>query len=127
MTMASNPDGPVDPEVTVIRFIGERGNTKALLVHYTCHATTTGDNFVSSEFPGVAMDYIEEYIGGSTVATYLQGFCGDGQPALIKDGIFYRGNDQDVYHLGQILGDEVLMVIKNPMEELQPTRIIAEL
>ncbi|BCV22319.1 neutral/alkaline non-lysosomal ceramidase N-terminal domain-containing protein [Moorella sp. Hama-1] len=126
MTMAPNPDGPTDPEVTVIRFVRETGSTKALLVHYACHATTTGDNFVSSEFPGIAMDYLEDKIGGTTVAAYLQGYCGDVRPALIRDGAFYRGDDQEVCRLGQTLGDEVLRVIQSQMEALQTSRIISQ-
>ncbi|MHB1654249.1 MAG: glucosamine-6-phosphate deaminase [Desulfitobacteriaceae bacterium] len=125
MTMAPNPDGPTDPEVTVIRFLSNSGTIKALLVHYTCHAATTGDNVVSSEFPGVAMDYVEEQLGGEIVAAYLQGFCGDVRPALIHNSAFYRGNDKEVCRLGQTLGNEVICIARGPMQALLQSSLVS--
>lgn len=123
--MAPNPDGPNDSEVTVIRFRTEAGNTKGLLVHFTCHPTTTGDNWVSAEFPGVSMDQVEQTHDGSPVSAYLQGCCGDLRPSLIHEEDFYRGNDQDVQRLGSTLADEVLAILKRPMQPLSPSPLAA--
>lgn len=118
--MAPNPDGPVDPEVTVIRYALSSGRTKALLVHYACHPTTSGDNAVSSEFPGLAMGLIEQQLGDGVVSAYLQGCCADVRPALVRDGEFYRGSDEDVRRIGQALASEVLAVLKRQMKLLSP-------
>lgn len=118
--MAPNPEGPVDPEVNVIRFCMDNGQPKAILVHYACHPTTTGDNLISSEFPGVAMELLEEQMGNGAVAVFLQGCCGDIRPALIQDQLFYRGTDKEVCRLGKTLADEVLTIMNRPMQPLRP-------
>ncbi|NOU94986.1 hypothetical protein GC093_17410 [Paenibacillus sp. LMG 31456] len=122
--MAPNASGPTDPAVTVTRFnklIG--GETKALLVHYTCHPTTTGDNDVSSEYPGIAMDLLENAFGGSAIAAFVQGFCADVRPALVEGESFFRGGDKDVVKLGRMLADEVLAVLGRPMT-LLPSAVL---
>jgi hypothetical protein len=121
--MAPNGEGPTDPEVNVIRFFSQEGKTKAIWVHYTCHPTTTGDNFISSEFPGVAMETVEKKLGGEVVAAYLQGCCGDIRPALIRDGEFFRGNDSHVKELGSELAQEVLYILRQPMKGLVPCKL----
>ena len=103
--MAPNPDGPADPECAIIQFITSEGREKALLVHATCHPTTTDARAVSSEFCGHAMARLDA--GRGSVAGFLQGFCGDVRPALIKDGEFYRGGQEEVRQLGDLLADAV--------------------
>jgi hypothetical protein len=105
--MAPNPEGPNDQSVTVIKFLtGDR--TKAMLVHATCHPTTMGGNVVSTEYPGVAMEGLESRF--NVVAGFLQGFCGDIRPAMIKNNAFYRGDQTDVERIGLSLLETVLMV-----------------
>ena len=119
--MAPSRDGPIDPECTVIRFQTLTGETKALLVHFTCHPTTTGGNSVHGEFCGVAMTIIEDRIGNSAIAGFLQGCCGDIRPALIRDDQFYRGGMEDVLRLGSELSGVVLKVLASPMQPCEPT------
>lgn len=114
--MAPNPNGPIDPECTVIRFQAPSGRTKAVLVHFTCHPTTTGINSVNSEYCGVAMTSIEEQIGGGVVAGFLQGCCGDTRPALTREGEFYRGSFEDVRRFGSELSTVVFNVLDSTME-----------
>ncbi|MED2974375.1 neutral/alkaline non-lysosomal ceramidase N-terminal domain-containing protein [Fictibacillus sp. B-59209] len=106
--MAPNPDGLVDNEVILVRFETHCQKTKALLIHYACHPTTTGNNHVSSEFPGIALEIVEMKIGNGCIAGYLQGCCGDIRPALIKGDAFYRGEEEDVKRLGSRLASTVL-------------------
>ncbi|TMV49585.1 hypothetical protein FE783_13885 [Paenibacillus mesophilus] len=115
-----NDEGPNDPEVTVVRFGTESGSTKGLLVHYTCHPSITSANSVSSEFTGVAMDLVEEQIGGgAAVSAFLQGYCGDIRANLVRDGVFCGGNDEDVRAQGNRLADAVLERLRLPMERLK--------
>ncbi|WP_010269822.1 neutral/alkaline non-lysosomal ceramidase N-terminal domain-containing protein [Paenibacillus senegalensis] len=125
MNMAPNPEGAADPEVTVIRMTATDGRIKGIWFHYTCHPTTTGDNWVTSEYPGAAMERLERQLGGQVIATFLQGYCGDIRPALIKDGQFFRGNDEDVKRLGRQLADEVIRVLDAPMQQLESASIQA--
>lgn len=118
-----NETGPVDPEVTVIRFINNNEHTKALFVHYTCHPVTTADPYVSAEFTGVAMNKVEEKLDGA-VSLFLQGCCGDTNidlspfnlPAAGK-----RGNEEHVEYFGNQLAQTVLEVMNKPMRQLEPT------
>lgn len=118
-----NENGPVDRDVNVIRFRNAEGRTKAILVHYTCHPTVSGENNVSSEFPGVAMERIEEELDDQAVSAYLQGCCGDVRPNLVLDGAFYRGGNREVHQLGLKLADEVLAVLHKPMQPLTGFRL----
>ncbi|NHN31647.1 neutral/alkaline non-lysosomal ceramidase N-terminal domain-containing protein [Paenibacillus agricola] len=117
--MAPNLEGFVDPDVNVIRLCASGGRTKGLLVHYACHPTTTGENVISSEFPGVAMELIEEKLGDGAISAYLQGCCADVRPALVRDGEFYRGGDDEVCRIGRALADEVLAIVQRPMKRLE--------
>lgn len=118
--MAPNLDGSNDQTVSVVRFCRNDRRVKAILLHATCHPTTTGDNRVSSEFPGYAMEHIEQYYqGDGTIAGFLQGFCGDVRPALIRDEQFFRGHDEDVQRIGMALAMEALRVLRTDMLPLQ--------
>lgn len=121
--MAPNIQGPVDSEVTVIRFRTRAGRTKGLFVHYTCHPTTTGDNEISSEYCGVAMDRIEQALGDDVVSAFLQGCCGDIRPELILDDTFYRGHRMEVDRFGSWLSEEVQRISSLPMIELTPVEL----
>lgn len=105
--MAPNPEGPIDPVVTVTRF--ERGGDRPplLLVHFTCHPTTSDQKRVSPDFPGTAMDLLESELGEGSVAAFLQGHCGDIRPALVKDGRFFRGTQDDIDRLAGELATAV--------------------
>ena len=109
--IAPNENGPVDRELTVLRYKSEfDGRTKALLVHYACHPVTTSDNLISSEFTGVAMEQLEQRIGGGAVCAYLQGSCGDINPDD-KD----MGGDAQVVMLGCRLANDVNKVLAEAM------------
>jgi hypothetical protein len=119
--MAPNEMGPTDPELNVFRFRTNSDKIKGVMAHYTCHPTTTGDNFISSEFPGIAMEQVERKLSPGTVASFLQGCCGDIRPALIREGNFYRGNDNDVQRLGEHLADAIEKVLLGDMQPVAPS------
>ncbi|WP_257348944.1 neutral/alkaline non-lysosomal ceramidase N-terminal domain-containing protein [Pseudalkalibacillus decolorationis] len=112
--MAPNDNGVVDPQVIILLIKNLSGKIKGVLIHYACHPTTTGENFVSSEFPGIAADKIEQSLGDQVIAGYLQGCCADIRPALVdkKNNKFYRGEHTDVKRLGNHLADCVLNAIQ---------------
>lgn len=117
--MAPNLNGVRDPELQVIAFHSLTGATRALIVHYTCHPTTSADNYVSPEFPGLAMQGLED-LEGLEVAMYLQGCCGDIRPSLIRDDSFYRGGDAEVCALGADLSQQVLSVLRGKLQACRP-------
>ena len=123
IVMAPNEDGPVDPEVTVILFRTSSGRIRAALVHHACHPTTTDDNFVSSEFPGVTAEMLEQRLDNQAVVMYLQGCCGDVRPALVANDEFYRGGVADVDRLGNTLAQKISPLLARPMRILAPCRL----
>lgn len=95
-----NPDGPKDSEVTVLRFVKQDGEAKAVLVHYTCHPVVSNENKVGPDFPGAMRSVLQPEVGGAVIG-FLQGCCGDQDPAF--DGEFRRGGDEDIADLGRQL------------------------
>ncbi|PYI55093.1 neutral/alkaline non-lysosomal ceramidase N-terminal domain-containing protein [Paenibacillus flagellatus] len=118
-----DPEGVMDPEVTVVRFTTASGRTKAVVAHYACHPVTTSRNFVSSEFTGRAMETLERKLGDGAVCLFLQGACGDinifkeSAPPHIEDdyGI--------VDYFGDKLAETVAGVLERPMRKLEPVRL----
>ena len=75
------PTDPIDPTVGLLRVEDLEGRTRAFLVHYACHPVGTMDTaFVSRDFPGATVDYIEEQLGKDCMALFLQGASGDLDP-----------------------------------------------
>lgn len=126
VSMAPNPEGPCDPEVVVVRFRRGDGTTAGAWAHYACHPTTTDDNVVHPEFPGVAATLAEHWLGEGATVSYLQGCCGDIRPALVRDGAFRKGERSDMVELGRRLADEIVRILEGPMERLEPAELASE-
>lgn len=127
IAMAPNPDGPVDREVTVLRFKAvDPEKTKCFLVHYTCHPTTTYENKISSEYPGAAMEYLEQEstLDPNGVSIFLQGCCGDIKVNVTRDGKYYQGTDVEVARFGRALADRVQEVLGRPMADVPFTSFV---
>jgi len=108
----ANPDGPIDPALTVVRFRRtDDGRHKGVMVHYACHPVITQENRLSSEFCGVAMDRIERALGGDGVAAYLQGCCGDINPAGLDGELILSGDDPEVRRIGEALAGDALALL----------------
>src|SRR4030095_16315056 len=64
-----NPAGVRDDEVTVIVCHDAQSDAlHALLFHFTCHPSTMGDYRITADYPGAARRYIEQALGGASVA-----------------------------------------------------------
>ena len=75
------PTTPIDPTVGFIRVEDLEGKPRAFLVHYACHPVgTMGAGFVSRDFPGATVDYLEEQLGPDCLAMFMQGASGDIDP-----------------------------------------------
>jgi hypothetical protein len=79
-TVAHNrrqPDGPIDPTVTVVRIDTDAGAPLAVLFSYSCHPVVlgAGNLLFSADWPGFARVAVEEAFPGAT-AVFLQGCCG---------------------------------------------------
>ena len=71
--------GPIDPDLSVLRVEGSRGEPIGALVNFTAHPVIMGSkNLLSSgDYPGEAMSSLEKLLGGSSVCLFANGACGD--------------------------------------------------
>jgi hypothetical protein len=75
------PTQPIDPTLGVIRIDDQAGKPRVLMVHYACHPVMVmGAGKVSRDFPGAMVDYVEQELGASCMAVFLQGAQGDLDP-----------------------------------------------
>ncbi|HVN77649.1 MAG TPA: neutral/alkaline non-lysosomal ceramidase N-terminal domain-containing protein [Terriglobia bacterium] len=108
----ANPEGPVDREVPVLRVDSLKGEVRAIVFGYACHATTLGGDFyrVSGDWPGTAMKNLEAVYPEAT-AFFLTGCGGDANPQP-------RGKLADVAEHGLEMAGAVAGVLSRPMTEV---------
>lgn len=103
------PDGPVDPEVGVIRVDSiATGKPMAVLMNFAAHPTVLGaENMTySSDFVGYARNTLERMIGGDVMAIFANGAQGTIAPrAFLGDDGWQRAEN-----VGTILAAEVFKV-----------------
>lgn len=111
-----NPDGPIDPEVGVIRFDDRKGDPVAVIVNYSTHPTTIGIHVfeVSADYPGRTQRIVEAVYGKGMTISFTQGAAGDVKAAVFDAaGNFKEGEEEDIEHLGRILAGEVIKTLEN--------------
>jgi hypothetical protein len=93
-----------DNTLRVALLDGEDGPIAALL-NFPCHATVLDDKnlLLSAEFPGVACRLVEQATGATAV--YLNGACGDVNPAWIAQDF------ASVERAGQVVGGQAVRLI----------------
>ena len=108
------PYGPLDPDVTLLRVEDTNGATRALLVHYACHAVVLGPTSCkwSADYPGVMQSKVEAAIPGAQ-CMFVQGGAGDINPLFeARSG----KEDEDfatTQKMGELLAGEVLRSAKD--------------
>ncbi len=103
------PYGPVDPEFVLMRVEDMNGATRALLVHYACHAVVLGPTscLYSADYPGVMRVKVEAALPG-VQCMFVQGGAGDINP-LFQGRTGKEEEDLAVMQkMGELLGDEVV-------------------
>ena len=111
-----NPDGPIDPEVGVLRFDGRDGKPVAVIVNYSTHPTTIGVHVfeVSGDYPGRTQRIVESVYDKGMMVAFTQGAAGDVKAAAFDAaGNFKEGEEEDIEHLGRILAGEVIKTMED--------------
>lgn len=113
------PNGPVDPEVGVVRVdSAETGKPMAVLMNFAAHPTILGSkNFeFSADFVGYARAALERMLGGGVMAMFANGAQGTVAPNALN------GKDEweRAENVGSILAAEVYKVVlmMRPQETL---------
>jgi neutral ceramidase len=111
LIIGEDAEGPMDPEVKVIRVDNLDGSPLAIFFSYGCHPVTMGPHslFISPDYPGVARCTIEQITGAKAI--FLQGTAGDISPITgIGAGPLDSDLDQ-LNRLGNMLAGEVIKAV----------------
>jgi len=105
MTIGENPEGPIDPDVGVIRFDTPDGAPIAVVVNYACHPVILGPRSlaISADYPGKTRQIVEQVTGAKML--FVQGASGNINPL---GGV--RDSYDNVRWLGTMLAGEVIRV-----------------
>ena len=107
VAIGKNPEGPIDPDVGVVRVDGADGRPMAVVLNHACHPVVFGGGnyLVSADYPGQAARMVESVYPGCTCLC-LTGACGDVNPIVVG------GTEEDVRRLGTFLGSEAVKVVE---------------
>ncbi len=110
-----HPDWPINHRLDVLAADTADGRNVATVARYACHPTTMErDNLeISAEWPGEACRVIEQVIGGDTTGIYLNGACGNINPAWMWQRF------DEVRRVGSIVGAKAAAL----SQELRPLGI----
>lgn len=118
-TLRPNPDGPVCDTLPVCLLKDDGGKPICLVFSVSCHPSTMGGFAISAEYPGVAMEQINAYLG-EPCSLFLQGAGGDAKPSVINDGERWRsGTWDDIIEAGTIVANEVIPTLDS-LTEMEP-------
>jgi neutral ceramidase len=114
------PNGPVDPEVGVIRVDdAATGRPLAVLMNFAAHPTVLGaKNFeFSADFVGYARSAVERMIGGGVIAIFANGAQGTIAPRPLQG----KDDWERAENVGTILAAEVFKVVLmvRPQEQVE--------
>jgi hypothetical protein len=104
--------GPVDQDVHVLSVHGEKGELRAILLGYACHATVLSGYEINGDFPGFAQTALET-AHPTAVALFLQGCGADSNPLPRRTVELARA-------YGGVLAAAVEEVLKGRMRPLAP-------
>ena len=105
--MAVNEAGAVVPWVNVLKVCADEGKTIAVLFEHAAHPVIVhvSSSLTGADFPGFAVQHIEETLGDGAIAMFAQGCCGN------INGYPLRGGWKKAEEAGKKLGDAVLQTL----------------
>jgi len=131
--LGTNPDGPSDKTVWVVKFETMSGDPIAILMNYAVHAVVLGpeNTLVTGDLPGAAERYVEQYYDDKLVALWTIGAAGDQNPKYVSWDTTYSQKDREPGYplmkaLGQVVGEEVVRVAGRIDRMTPMARIAAE-
>ncbi|MBI3854352.1 MAG: neutral/alkaline non-lysosomal ceramidase N-terminal domain-containing protein [Planctomycetes bacterium] len=122
-SIKDNPEGTVDPEVTIVRAESEEGKPLATIFTYACHCTTLGGNIYQyhGDWSGVACDEIEKASGGAP-ALFATGCGADLNPS--PRGTFELADQHGRAMAAAVAGAPVVVPLSGPIRtRLKPIEL----
>ena len=121
--LCENPDripfGPVDPEVGVIKIEDAKGQPRAIIMNYACHADVVCQNYaVSADYPGVACRQVEEAFGPNLTCLFVQGAAGNIESLIISSRRSgpddpFQTDYNSIERVGRLLAYEAIKLAKS--------------
>jgi len=110
--LGSNPEGPIDDEVGILRIDSLSGKPLGIFVNYACHGTSLGarNSLISPEWNGHMLQYVEEQVPG-VLGIFAIGAAGDINPRFVGGLEGYQDNLENTKKLGFEIGQEVVSVL----------------
>ncbi len=109
------PFGPVDDEVGVIRIEDMKGQPRAVVMNYACHADVVCQSYaISADFPGAAARRVEEAFPGA-YCLFVNGAAGNVAPLFTvprRDGPKdpFKTDYAPMERMGELLAIETIKV-----------------
>lgn len=103
------PEGPIDPEVLVIRIDNAQGEPLGIVSNYAVHTDCVGGTEYSGDYPAHLSRTIKQLYGDSVVSLFFQGACGNINHIDVQG----RHDPKLIPHhirMGRILGLEISKV-----------------
>jgi neutral ceramidase len=133
---ATDPDGPSDKTVWVVKFEDLTGTPIAILMNYAVHSTVAGadSSLVTGDLAGAAERFVEHSFDDKVVALWTMGAAGDqnpkfnmgGRDAINKDLANNRASAYDVMNAeGLIVGAEAIQTANRMQRMTSDARIAA--
>jgi neutral ceramidase len=115
-----SPSGTVCDSLPLCLFKDLKDKPVALLFSISCHPSTISGYEISSDYPGVAMDLLDKYLG-TECSLFLQGTGGDTKASVIGQGEKWSlGTWDDVSKAGDIVAREAIEAIERGLVKFQP-------
>jgi hypothetical protein len=121
--LCENPDripfGPVDPDVGVIKIEDTKGQPRAMVMNYACHADVVCQNYaVSADYPGVACRKVEEAFGTNLTCLFVQGAAGNIESLIISSRRTgpddpFQTDYNSIERVGHLLSYEAIKLAKS--------------
>lgn len=112
------PDGPIDPQINVIRADGEDGKPIAILVNYSLHPDVMGGTEISADWPGELCRLLSGMFNNNPLVVYAQGTSGNINHVDVSTSRPQKGW-AEVSRIARVLAGKALAAaeLAEPMED----------
>lgn len=126
--LGRNAAGPVDRDLSVVRFETLGHKPIAVLVNWPCHGTVTGDTnyMITGDWLGAAARYLRNEMGDQVVVGVTAGASGDINSIYGPNESVFKEVDAVGYHVGEEALRVMEKMIPTPVETLQSDETVVK-
>lgn len=107
ISMMPNYQVEADRKMTIFHFYRNDGNLKGRIIHYPCHANLSKDNDLHPDYPGYALEMLDEN-NPDSISIFWQGFTADMRPNCVLGNQFTSATEGEVKNFAKYFCDCVL-------------------